>query len=44
MKKGKLDKGEESCLANCTDRFMDVTNVAMEQLQTAARANSTQLP
>ncbi|KAL0931613.1 mitochondrial import inner membrane translocase subunit [Colletotrichum truncatum] len=28
----KLDKGEESCLANCVDRFLDVNFLTMKHL------------
>lgn len=33
FKNGKLDKGEETCLANCVDRFMDVSVLAVKHLQ-----------
>lgn len=33
FKNGKLDKGEESCLTNCVDRFMDVSMLAVKHLQ-----------
>ncbi|KAF9871604.1 Tim10/DDP family zinc finger [Colletotrichum karsti] len=32
IKNSKLDKGEESCLANCVDRFLDVNFLTMKHL------------
>ncbi|RYP48433.1 hypothetical protein DL768_005706 [Monosporascus sp. mg162] len=33
IKGGKLDKTEEGCMANCADRFIDVSSLTMKQLQ-----------
>ncbi|KAJ8122184.1 hypothetical protein ONZ43_g1559 [Nemania bipapillata] len=33
IKNGKLEKNEESCMANCTERFFDVGNLTVKQLQ-----------
>ena len=33
IRNGKLDKGEESCLASCVDRFLDVNLLTMKHLQ-----------
>lgn len=33
IKQGKLDKTEESCMANCVDRFLDISNLTMKQLE-----------
>ncbi|KAI0455490.1 Tim10/DDP family zinc finger protein [Xylaria acuta] len=33
IKNGKLDKTEESCMANCADRFLDVSSLTMKHLQ-----------
>ncbi|KAI0835553.1 Tim10/DDP family zinc finger-domain-containing protein [Hypoxylon sp. FL0890] len=30
---GKLDKTEEGCMANCADRFVDVSQLTMKHLQ-----------
>ncbi|OTB07178.1 hypothetical protein M426DRAFT_318204 [Hypoxylon sp. CI-4A] len=30
---GKLDKSEEGCMANCADRFVDVSQLTMKHLQ-----------
>ncbi|KAI1375910.1 Tim10/DDP family zinc finger-domain-containing protein [Hypoxylon crocopeplum] len=30
---GKLDKSEEGCVANCADRFVDVSQLTMKHLQ-----------
>ena len=32
LKSGSLDKGEETCLANCVERFMDVNGMTMKHL------------
>ncbi|KAH8674085.1 Tim10/DDP family zinc finger protein [Xylariales sp. PMI_506] len=33
IKGGKLDKSEEGCMANCVDRFLDVSGLTMKHLQ-----------
>ncbi|KAJ9150798.1 hypothetical protein NKR23_g3569 [Pleurostoma richardsiae] len=33
VKNGKLEKGEETCLASCVDRFLDVNLLTMKHLQ-----------
>ncbi|KAI8953990.1 Tim10/DDP family zinc finger protein [Xylaria longipes] len=33
IKNSKLDKTEESCMANCAERFFDVSSLTMKQLQ-----------
>ncbi|KAH8757734.1 mitochondrial import inner membrane translocase subunit tim8 [Diaporthe sp. PMI_573] len=33
FKNGQLDKGEQACLTNCVDRFMDVSMLAVKHLQ-----------
>ncbi|RYP70822.1 hypothetical protein DL771_005197 [Monosporascus sp. 5C6A] len=33
IKSGKLDKTEEGCMANCADRFLDVSSLTVKQLQ-----------
>lgn len=33
MKSNALDKGEQACLANCVDRFMDANVLAVKHLQ-----------
>ncbi|KAI1144156.1 Tim10/DDP family zinc finger-domain-containing protein [Hypoxylon sp. FL0543] len=30
---GKLDRSEEGCMANCADRFVDVSQLTMKHLQ-----------
>ncbi|KAK1769312.1 mitochondrial import inner membrane translocase subunit tim8 [Phialemonium atrogriseum] len=32
VKNGQLDKGEQGCLANCVDRFLDVNLLTMRHL------------
>ncbi|KAI1335547.1 Tim10/DDP family zinc finger-domain-containing protein [Xylariaceae sp. FL0016] len=32
IKSGKLDSSEQSCLANCAERFFDVTNLTVKHL------------
>ncbi len=32
IKGGKLDKGEEGCLANCVDRFLDINMLTVKHL------------
>jgi import inner membrane translocase subunit TIM8 len=32
IKNNKLDKGEETCLANCVERFLDVNYLTMKHL------------
>ncbi|KAK4244407.1 Tim10/DDP family zinc finger-domain-containing protein [Corynascus novoguineensis] len=32
IKSGALDKGEQNCLANCVDRFMDANLATMKHL------------
>ncbi|KAF6805186.1 Mitochondrial import inner membrane translocase subunit TIM8 [Colletotrichum sojae] len=32
VRNSKLDKGEETCLANCVDRFLDVNYLTMKHL------------
>ncbi|KAJ2985799.1 hypothetical protein NUW58_g5342 [Xylaria curta] len=33
IKNGKLDKTEEGCMANCAERFFDISTLTMKQLQ-----------
>lgn len=33
VKSNTLDKGEQACLANCVDRFMDANVLAAKHLQ-----------
>ncbi|EMR71309.1 hypothetical protein MGN70_011137 [Eutypa lata] len=33
IKGGKLDRTEEGCMANCADRFLDVSSLTMKHLQ-----------
>ncbi|KAI1502300.1 Tim10/DDP family zinc finger protein [Biscogniauxia marginata] len=33
IRSGKLDKSEESCMANCADRFLDISSLTMKHLQ-----------
>ncbi|KAI0527932.1 Tim10/DDP family zinc finger protein [Xylaria bambusicola] len=33
IRNGKLDKTEESCMANCAERFFDVSTLTMKHLQ-----------
>ncbi|KAI1777714.1 Tim10/DDP family zinc finger-domain-containing protein [Hypoxylon cercidicola] len=33
IRSGKLEKTEESCLANCADRFVDASRLTLEHLQ-----------
>jgi import inner membrane translocase subunit TIM8 len=33
VKSGKLDKTEETCLANCVNRFMDLNLLTVKHLQ-----------
>lgn len=33
IKSNKLDSSEEPCLANCVDRFMDVSVLSVKHLQ-----------
>ena len=33
IKNGKLDRGEETCMANCTERFFDANLLTMKHLQ-----------
>ncbi|KAI0145835.1 Tim10/DDP family zinc finger-domain-containing protein [Hypoxylon sp. NC0597] len=35
---GKLDKSEEGCMANCADRFVDVSQLTMKHLQSLREA------
>ena len=37
IKGGKLDRSEESCMANCTDRFLDVSSLTMKHLESLRR-------
>jgi mitochondrial import inner membrane translocase subunit TIM8 len=32
IKQGALDKNEQACMANCADRFLDVSNLTMQHL------------
>jgi len=34
IRSGKLEKGEESCTANCVDRFMDANFTVIKHLET----------
>ncbi|KAJ4420999.1 Mitochondrial import inner membrane translocase subunit tim8 [Gnomoniopsis sp. IMI 355080] len=34
IKNNTLDNGEQTCLANCVDRFMDLSTLAVKHLQT----------
>lgn len=38
MKNGALDKGEQSCLANCVDRFLDVNFMTLKHLSNMRQA------
>ncbi|KAI9811812.1 MAG: Mitochondrial import inner membrane translocase subunit tim8 [Phylliscum demangeonii] len=31
---GKLERGEESCLQNCVDRYLDASNTVLKHLET----------
>ncbi|KAH7037759.1 mitochondrial import inner membrane translocase subunit TIM8 [Microdochium trichocladiopsis] len=33
IKSGKLDRTEESCMANCAERFLDASKLTMSHLQ-----------
>ncbi|KAI1085674.1 Tim10/DDP family zinc finger protein [Whalleya microplaca] len=33
IRSSTLDKSEESCMANCADRFLDISQVAVTHLQ-----------
>ncbi|KAI2639885.1 Tim10/DDP family zinc finger protein [Hypomontagnella submonticulosa] len=33
IRNGKLDKNEEGCMANCADRFVDVSHLTLKHLQ-----------
>lgn len=33
IRSGKLDRGEEACLQNCMDRFMDANFVVLRHLE-----------
>ncbi|KAI5864631.1 Tim10/DDP family zinc finger-domain-containing protein [Durotheca rogersii] len=33
VRNGKLDRSEEGCMANCADRFIDVSQLTMKHLQ-----------
>ncbi|KAK7908270.1 Zn-finger protein [Apiospora marii] len=33
IKQGKLDKTEEGCMANCAERFLDISGLTMKHLQ-----------
>ncbi|GAW26279.1 putative mitochondrial import inner membrane translocase subunit TIM8 [Rosellinia necatrix] len=33
IKNSKLDKAEDSCMANCAERFFDVSSLTMKHLQ-----------
>ncbi|KAI1124787.1 Tim10/DDP family zinc finger protein [Nemania abortiva] len=33
IKNGKLDKNEEGCLTNCTERFFDLNNLIVQHLR-----------
>ena len=33
IKQGKLDKNEEGCMANCAERFLDISGLTMKHLQ-----------
>ncbi|OTA66761.1 hypothetical protein K449DRAFT_431087 [Hypoxylon sp. EC38] len=35
---GRLDKSEEGCMANCADRFVDVSQLTMKHLQNLREA------
>ncbi|CAN8097088.1 unnamed protein product [Discula destructiva] len=34
FKSNALDKGEQACLANCVERFLDISTLAVKHLQT----------
>ncbi|KAI2626521.1 Tim10/DDP family zinc finger-domain-containing protein [Hypoxylon sp. NC1633] len=34
IRSGNLEKNEETCLANCADRFFDISKLCFEHLQT----------
>ncbi|KAK9795819.1 putative Tim10/DDP family zinc finger protein [Seiridium cardinale] len=33
IKSGQMDKTEQACMANCADRFLDVSSLTMKHLQ-----------
>ncbi|KAI1867067.1 hypothetical protein JX265_007643 [Neoarthrinium moseri] len=33
IKQGAMDKNEQSCMANCADRFLDASSLTMKHLQ-----------
>ncbi|KAI1661929.1 Tim10/DDP family zinc finger-domain-containing protein [Daldinia decipiens] len=33
VRSGKLDKGEEGCMVNCANRFIDVSQLTVKHLQ-----------
>ncbi|KAK6203986.1 Mitochondrial import inner membrane translocase subunit tim8 [Pestalotiopsis sp. IQ-011] len=33
IKSGQMDKNEQSCMANCADRFLDASSLTMKHLQ-----------
>ncbi|KAI1464793.1 Tim10/DDP family zinc finger-domain-containing protein [Daldinia caldariorum] len=33
IRSGKLDRAEEGCMANCADRFIDVSQLTVKHLQ-----------
>jgi import inner membrane translocase subunit TIM8 len=33
IKNGKLDKTEESCMANCAERFLDISSLTLQHLR-----------
>ncbi|KAI1808538.1 Tim10/DDP family zinc finger-domain-containing protein [Daldinia bambusicola] len=33
VRSGKLDRAEEGCLANCADRFIDISRLTVKHLQ-----------
>ncbi|KAI4596351.1 Mitochondrial import inner membrane translocase subunit tim8 [Pestalotiopsis sp. 9143b] len=33
IKSGQMDKSEQSCMANCADRFLDASSLTMKHLQ-----------
>ncbi|KAI1331168.1 Tim10/DDP family zinc finger protein [Xylariaceae sp. FL0255] len=37
IRSGTLDKGEESCMKNCVARFMDISTLAIQNLQNSSR-------
>ncbi|OTA80164.1 hypothetical protein M434DRAFT_401877 [Hypoxylon sp. CO27-5] len=38
IRSGRLDKSEEGCMANCADRFVDVSQLTMKHLQSLREA------